>query len=90
MNKPTDVVIIFYMTGPVKHYIAASTWNTRRQIVATFTTDFLQAQQWATMPEANQIIRDLCDNNVRHYKAEWITMDLPLDFRFRSIAPAGN
>lgn len=88
MNKPTDVILIYYMDGGVKTYIKSSTWNNRRQIVATYTLIFTEAQQWPNMPEAMQIIRDLNDNKEKDYKTEWVTLDLPVDFRFRTTGAA--
>jgi len=88
MNKPTDVVIIFYMDGQVKNYISASTWNTKGLIVPTFSQQYDEAQQWPNMPDANQIIQNLHDNQSKDYKAEWITMDLPVDFLFRGVGAA--
>lgn len=40
------------------------------------------------MPDATQVIRDLHDTNEKEYKAEWITIDLPVDFRFRGVGAA--
>lgn len=81
-------MIIYYMDGQVKTYMSASTWNIKGQIVPTYSLKYDEAQQWPNLPDANQIIRNLHDKDTKNYEAEWITMDLPVDFRFMGVGAA--
>lgn len=81
-TKPTDVVLIYYMDGKIKRYIKHSTWNNGRQIVDASTTDFNEAQKWEHINEAYTFLKTIPDDQEREYKTEWVTLDLPLDFRF--------
>lgn len=83
MKKQNDVVIIFYMQGKVKTYIASSTWNSNQQIVPQFTTDYQKAFQWDNQAEATTIIKYLIDAAEKNYQSEWITVDQDVDFKFR-------
>lgn len=79
MDTKKDVVIIYYMEGNSKYFVAASERrNHKDEIVPRITEDYTQAMHFDSDGEANQNITQFHDRNLKNYKTEWISVMKPV------------
>ena len=75
MKRQIDVVIIFYMSGTTKKYIASVSRNFSGKILPQYSENCFEAFRCEDDQHADTIIGDILNSGSHQFRKEWITVD---------------